>query len=76
MPFVVSNPEAAVVGASTACRATRPPRSAATFGIGWGLAGICPGPGIVLLASGQSFAWIFIAAVCAGLFLAGRFGRS
>ncbi len=49
---------------------------AATFGIGWGLAGICPGPGIVLLASGQSFAWIFIAAVCAGLFLAGRFGRS
>ena len=33
-------------------------------------------PGIVLLASGQSVAWIFIAAVCAGLLLAGRFGRS
>jgi uncharacterized membrane protein YedE/YeeE len=49
---------------------------AATFGIGWGLAGICPGPGMVLLASGQSVAWVFIGAVCAGLFLATRFGRS
>jgi hypothetical protein len=29
--------------------------------------------GIGLLASGQSAAWIFIAAVCAGSFLAGRF---
>ena len=43
---------------------------AGTFGVGWGLSGICPGPGLVLLTSGQSIAWIFIAAVCAGLVLA------
>src|SRR6185436_12701979 len=42
---------------------------AAIFGIGWGLAGICPGPGIALLASGRPMAWIFFAAVCPGLVL-------
>jgi uncharacterized membrane protein YedE/YeeE len=47
---------------------------AGVFGIGWGLAGICPGPGLVLLASGQSVAWIFIAAVSAGLLIGGRVG--
>ena len=46
---------------------------AGLFGIGWGLSGICPGPGLVLLASGQSIAWIFIAAVSAGLLLGGRY---
>lgn len=40
---------------------------AGIFGIGWGLAGICPGPGIVLLASGKWVAWLFLAAVCVGL---------
>ena len=49
---------------------------AGVFGLGWGLAGICPGPGLVLLASGQSIAWIFIAAVSIGLLLGGRFTRS
>ena len=43
---------------------------AGVFGVGWGLSGICPGPGLVLLTSGQSVAWIFIAAVCVGLVLA------
>lgn len=44
---------------------------AAVFGVGWGLAGICPGPGIVLLTTGHATAWLFVAAVCAGLWGAG-----
>jgi uncharacterized membrane protein YedE/YeeE len=44
---------------------------AGIFGIGWGLAGICPGPGIVLLTSGQPTAWVFTLAVSTGLLLAG-----
>jgi uncharacterized protein len=42
------------------------------FGIGWGLAGICPGPGFVLLGSGEPGGWIFIAALFAGLLFASR----
>lgn len=45
---------------------------AGIFGVGWGLSGICPGPGLVLLTSGRSVAWIFIAAVCVGLLLGAR----
>jgi uncharacterized membrane protein YedE/YeeE len=48
---------------------------AGIFGIGWGLAGICPGPGLVLLTSGRPAAWLFILAVSAGLLLAGRATR-
>jgi uncharacterized membrane protein YedE/YeeE len=40
------------------------------FGIGWGLAGICPGPAFVLLGFGITRAWIFIALLFAGLWLA------
>ena len=32
------------------------------FGVGWGLVGICPGPGIVLLGTGQWQAYVFIPA--------------
>ncbi|WP_127166182.1 DUF6691 family protein [Xanthomonas euvesicatoria] len=42
---------------------------AALFGIGWGLAGVCPGPAIALLATGQAFAWVFAASLVAGVFL-------
>jgi uncharacterized membrane protein YedE/YeeE len=48
---------------------------AAVFGIGWGLAGICPGPGIALLATGKLLVLAFMAAVVAGMggvFLARR----
>ena len=37
------------------------------FGIGWGLAGICPGPGIVLLGAGVSQGAIFVIAMIAGM---------
>lgn len=42
---------------------------AAIFGIGWGLAGFCPGPGIVSAASGSSNAVLFVAAMTVGAVL-------
>ena len=37
------------------------------FGAGWGLAGFCPGPAIVSLASGQPKAAVFVLAMLAGM---------
>ncbi len=37
------------------------------FGIGWGLAGYCPGPAITSLAVGGSKPWIFFLAMLAGM---------
>lgn len=42
---------------------------AAIFGIGWGLGGFCPGPGIVAAASGSLPAIAFVAAMTAGILL-------
>ena len=39
------------------------------FGIGWGLGGFCPGPALAALALGASGAWIFTAAMGAGMLL-------
>jgi uncharacterized membrane protein YedE/YeeE len=39
------------------------------FGIGWGLAGFCPGPALVSLGSGQPKAAVFAAAMLAGMLL-------
>ena len=41
---------------------------AAIFGVGWGLAGLCPGPAIVAAASGQSAAIGFAIAMLAGMY--------
>jgi uncharacterized membrane protein YedE/YeeE len=38
-----------------------------TFGAGWGLAGFCPGPGIVSMASGEVKAAVFVAAMVVGM---------
>lgn len=38
-----------------------------TFGIGWGLAGICPGPGLVLVGSGNVQGMVFVAAMLIGM---------
>jgi uncharacterized membrane protein YedE/YeeE len=37
------------------------------FGIGWGLVGLCPGPALVGLGSGQWQAVVFVAAMLAGM---------
>lgn len=37
------------------------------FGIGWGLAGFCPGPALVAASSGLGSAWIFVAAMLIGM---------
>jgi uncharacterized protein len=42
----------------------------AIFGIGWGLAGFCPGPALTALGFGSRSAVIFVAAMCAGMMLA------
>lgn len=39
------------------------------FGIGWGLVGICPGPGVVLLGTGQWQAYVFVPAMILGMLL-------
>ena len=42
----------------------------AIFGVGWGLAGFCPGPAVTALGFGTSSAVIFVAAMLAGMWLA------
>jgi len=37
------------------------------FGLGWGLAGICPGPAIVLVGAGLTQGLIFVGAMLAGM---------
>jgi len=49
------------------------------FGIGWGLAGFCPGPALVALGAGVGKAFVFVAAMLAGMLgfeLLERFGPS
>ena len=37
------------------------------FGIGWGIAGLCPGPALVALGMGLAPALVFVAAMVAGM---------
>ena len=43
---------------------------AALFGIGWGLAGYCPGPAVASLASGSRDVLLFVIAMVIGMLLA------
>lgn len=45
---------------------------AALFGIGWGIAGLCPGPAVANLASGSGEVLLFVAAMIAGMWLRDR----
>jgi len=40
-----------------------------SFGIGWGIAGICPGPAVVILLTGHWQAIVFMSAMLAGMLL-------
>lgn len=37
------------------------------FGIGWGMAGICPGPGLMLIGAGSLHGMAFVAAMLLGM---------
>jgi uncharacterized protein len=39
------------------------------FGVGWGLAGFCPGPALVSFGAGQEKAAIFVAAMLGGMLI-------
>lgn len=45
---------------------------AALFGVGWGLAGFCPGPAVAALGSGQADPWLFVFGLLIGGWVAGR----
>jgi hypothetical protein len=45
------------------------------FGAGWGLAGICPGPALVLIGTGLGKGWVFGAAMIAGMALFSAMAR-
>lgn len=45
---------------------------AALFGIGWGIAGLCPGPAIANLAAGSPEVLLFVVAMVAGMWLRDR----
>jgi uncharacterized protein len=48
---------------------------AALFGIGWGLGGLCPGPGLVSSASGDVPALAFTGAMIVGMLIQHRSAR-
>lgn len=43
------------------------------FGVGWGLAGFCPGPALVSMAAGNDKAWVFVMAMVLGMVVFNRF---
>ena len=50
-------------------------QGAVIFGIGWGLAGYCPGPALASLLTGGQDIWLFVPAMLAGMWLARRLTR-
>ena len=44
------------------------------FGIGWGLAGLCPGPALASLSYGGAGGIVFLIAMIAGMFAAPKLG--
>ncbi len=45
------------------------------FGVGWGLAGFCPGPALVAMAAGYDKALVFVIAMLIGMVLLGCFKK-
>ncbi len=46
------------------------------FGLGWGLAGICPGPSLVLLGTGVGKGLLFTLSMLVGMVLVNRFRQT
>jgi uncharacterized membrane protein YedE/YeeE len=65
--FVVPDARAAIDGRVVA--------GASIFGVGWGLGGLCPGPAVTSLASGQIGAIVFVGAMFVGMAIQRRFPR-
>lgn len=49
---------------------------AALFGIGWGLAGLCPGPGVAAIAQGAWQPLLFVVGLALGMLALRRIDRS
>jgi uncharacterized protein len=73
VPFrIAARRERTLLGAPMRLPPTTPvtPRlllGSATFGVGWGLVGLCPGPALVAMGMGQRPALVFVAAMLAGM---------
>ncbi|EKO3582219.1 YeeE/YedE family protein [Vibrio metschnikovii] len=76
--FIVIKPKAKPLNASSFSLANNPHldsrliSGAVIFGLGWGLAGICPGPAVSSLALGNRDVWVFFVAMLMGLFVMGQ----
>jgi uncharacterized membrane protein YedE/YeeE len=70
-PFVMKRPRSVLGDAMHLPTATKIDRrlvlGGMTFGVGWGLAGYCPGPAVVSLAYGGAKPWLFFVAMLAGM---------
>jgi uncharacterized membrane protein YedE/YeeE len=49
---------------------------AVIFGVGWGMTGYCPGPGLALLASPSWETWVYVPAFFVGALLHRAFGST
>ena len=47
----------------------------ALFGIGWGMAGLCPGPAVASLVLGLAPTAVFVAAMLAGMLIHGQLAK-
>lgn len=70
-----------LLGATTALTNRKPLdktllAGSAIFGVGWGLSGICPGPGLVIAASGSIGALVFVASMIIGMLIVARLQRT
>lgn len=70
--FIKNSPENLLIQSQSSCDGTQSGidknllLGAATFGTGWGLSGICPGPAFVGLSSGEISSYSFFAAMLLG----------
>ncbi|MAE73144.1 MAG: hypothetical protein CL675_03550 [Bdellovibrionaceae bacterium] len=43
---------------------------AVLFGVGWGVSGLCPGPGLASLMTGKGYGFVFVVSMIAGMVVA------